>query len=185
MGRSLHEQRSRATRAAIFVAAHRIFMERGFDGAGIRDIAAEAGVNPAMVIRHFGSKERLFAETIDVRANWRALAEAPVEQLGRRMVAAILREREDMLPRFAVMVKASGRAEVLGVLRRTVEEAIEELVLPRLTGPDARLRAGLFIAQVFGLLCALALYEDEALRVADPEALVERYGSALQCLLTP
>lgn len=49
------------TRARIRAAAIRCFGEEGFD-VGMRAIAAEAGVSPASIIKHFGSKERLRAE---------------------------------------------------------------------------------------------------------------------------
>ena len=41
-------------------AATRLFASGGFDGVGIREIAAEADVNSAMVAYHFGSKEGLY-----------------------------------------------------------------------------------------------------------------------------
>jgi AcrR family transcriptional regulator len=49
------------TREAILAAARRRFAERGYDGATIRGIAADAGVDPALVHHFYGSKEALFA----------------------------------------------------------------------------------------------------------------------------
>ncbi len=43
----------------ILEAAERLFAEHGFDGTSVRDIAAEAGVNLAMISYYFGSKEGL------------------------------------------------------------------------------------------------------------------------------
>ena len=53
-----------ATRSAIFEAATRRFAYQGYEHAGVREIAADAGVDAAMVNRYFGSKEGLFAEVI-------------------------------------------------------------------------------------------------------------------------
>ncbi len=53
-----------ATREAILAAATRRFTTQGYERAGVRDIAADAGVTAALVNRYFGSKERLFAEVI-------------------------------------------------------------------------------------------------------------------------
>ncbi len=50
------------TRAIIRNAALRHFADRGPDAVTIREIAAQAGVSPALVIHHFGSKEGLRAE---------------------------------------------------------------------------------------------------------------------------
>ena len=51
-----------ATRAAILDAAKKLFAEKGFDAATVRDICTEAGANVALVSRYFGSKSELYAE---------------------------------------------------------------------------------------------------------------------------
>ncbi|MFV0514386.1 MAG: TetR/AcrR family transcriptional regulator [Jhaorihella sp.] len=61
--------RSLRTRARILDAAERVFAERGFDGATIRDIAAEAGVPAGLVHHHGGGKEELFRRTVMRRAD--------------------------------------------------------------------------------------------------------------------
>ena len=53
-----------ATREAILEAATRRFATQGYERAGVREIAADAGVTAALVNRYFGSKEELFAEVI-------------------------------------------------------------------------------------------------------------------------
>ncbi|HEY4456566.1 MAG TPA: helix-turn-helix domain-containing protein, partial [Pseudonocardiaceae bacterium] len=49
-----------ATRAALLTAARDLFAERGFDQTTVRDIAARAGVNQALLFRYYGSKDGLF-----------------------------------------------------------------------------------------------------------------------------
>src|SRR6266568_7430819 len=49
------------TRQAILDAARQRFANHGYTGATIRDIAADAGVGPALVHHFYGTKERLFA----------------------------------------------------------------------------------------------------------------------------
>ena len=53
----LPPSRSQQTRTQILEAATRLFSERGYDGTGIRDIEAEAGVNRGVVTYHFGNKQ--------------------------------------------------------------------------------------------------------------------------------
>src|ERR1700760_383492 len=53
-----------ATREAILEAATRRFATQGYERAGVREIAADAGVTAALVNRYFGSKERLFTDVI-------------------------------------------------------------------------------------------------------------------------
>lgn len=52
----------RTSRAIIRDAALRLFADHGADGVTVRQIAAAARVSPALVIRHFGSKEGLREE---------------------------------------------------------------------------------------------------------------------------
>jgi AcrR family transcriptional regulator len=49
----------RTARARIRDEALRLFAERGPDAVTVRDIAGAAGVSAALVMRHFGSKDRL------------------------------------------------------------------------------------------------------------------------------
>ena len=49
-------------RANIRNAALRLFGERGADAVTVREIATQAGVSPALVLHHFGSKDGLRAE---------------------------------------------------------------------------------------------------------------------------
>lgn len=61
-------QRSLATRARVLDAAEKLFAERGYDGATIRDIAAEAGEPVGTVHHHGGGKAALFHHVVARRA---------------------------------------------------------------------------------------------------------------------
>ena len=52
------------TRARILAAARVRFSRDAYENVGTRDIAADAGVDAALVNRYFGSKEKLFDEAI-------------------------------------------------------------------------------------------------------------------------
>ena len=54
-------RKSERTRAAILKAAQELFAELGYARTTVRDIAARAAIDPAMVMRYFGSKDALFA----------------------------------------------------------------------------------------------------------------------------
>jgi AcrR family transcriptional regulator len=47
-----------------------LFAEKGFEGTSIRDLAARADVNVAMVNYYFGSKEKLFESMVEDRASY-------------------------------------------------------------------------------------------------------------------
>ena len=52
-------------RAQILDAAVRVFSAKGFSGSKTKDIAAEAGVNEAILFRHFASKEDVYSAILD------------------------------------------------------------------------------------------------------------------------
>ena len=58
--RSRREQRKEETRRELIEAATSVFSERGFHGASVDQIAAEAGYTSGAVYFHFGGKEQLF-----------------------------------------------------------------------------------------------------------------------------
>ena len=55
------DARRRRSEAAILKAAQELFAETGFERTTIRAVAARAGLDPALVMQHYGSKEGLFA----------------------------------------------------------------------------------------------------------------------------
>jgi AcrR family transcriptional regulator len=77
------------TREAILVAARARFAEVGYDRATIRAIAVQAGVDPALVIRFFGSKQHLFLDAIEMTikpaAAVPAILEGGLDGLGERL----------------------------------------------------------------------------------------------------
>ncbi|MER7414200.1 MULTISPECIES: TetR/AcrR family transcriptional regulator [Streptomyces] len=78
------ERKKAATRQKIADAALRLFLERGYDAVGIRDVAAEADVAVTTLFSHFASKEALvFEQDADFEQRLtRAVAErAPDEPL--------------------------------------------------------------------------------------------------------
>ena len=176
--------RSALVKDAIRTSARRLFTADGFDATGIRDIAADAGVNPAIVIRHFGSKEALFVDSVDGVQAWQALLDGPVEHVAERAVARIMASREKGLQSFGAIVRASGRPEIHARLRESTITFFAEPLVAKLAGPDARLRAHLFAAQLTGLMSALAVYDDRFLREAPADEVVALYAPGLQRLLT-
>ncbi|MEV7383984.1 TetR/AcrR family transcriptional regulator [Streptomyces lydicus] len=59
------ERKKAATRQKIADTALRLFLERGYDQVGIRDVAAEADVAVTTLFSHFASKEALVFEQDD------------------------------------------------------------------------------------------------------------------------
>ncbi|WP_194903800.1 TetR/AcrR family transcriptional regulator [Catenulispora rubra] len=72
---------AQATREALLSAAHQRFTRLGFQGTTLRDVAADAGVNIALVKRYFGSKEGLFKAALALQPQGLAAgAAAPADR---------------------------------------------------------------------------------------------------------
>ncbi|AKA01352.1 MULTISPECIES: TetR/AcrR family transcriptional regulator [Streptomyces] len=78
------ERKKAATRQKIADTALRLFLERGYDAVGIRDVAAEADVAVTTLFSHFASKEALVFEQdtdFEQRLTQAVTARAPHEPL--------------------------------------------------------------------------------------------------------
>ena len=173
-----------ATREEIRSAATRLFRERGFARTSVRDIAALATSNPALVIRHFGTKELLFLETMHLSIDDEPLLDVPLERFGERFIEVLLAD-DDIRGVYLALVRGSNEEQIKARLRDIHERTFVGPVRARLDGPDADIRARLAAAVVGGLLYALWVVGDEHLVAADPRELVVRYGALLQQALTP
>ena len=174
-----------ATREEIWSAAHRLFLANGYAGTPVRDIAAEAGVDPALVIRYFGSKELLFLETMKLDVEQRAVLDGDIATLGVRFIDYTLTAQAPTRNMFLALLRASETQGVGSHLRAAHDEQFVAPLLERLQGPDAELRARLAAALVGGMLYSLWVVGDEYLLAADHHTLVQRYGALLQQLITP
>ena len=56
--------RSARKRAAILAAAHELFLQKGYAGTSMDDVAARAAVSKQTVYKHFADKQRLFTEVV-------------------------------------------------------------------------------------------------------------------------
>ncbi|MGW1774530.1 TetR/AcrR family transcriptional regulator [Streptomyces sp. NPDC002104] len=84
------ERKKAQTRKALADAALRLFLERGYDKVGVRDVAEEADVSVTTLFKHFPSKEALvFDEDEDVEA---ALVSAVRDRAPGQSVLHSLRE---------------------------------------------------------------------------------------------
>ncbi len=57
-------------REVILSTAMKLFSQKGFEGASVREIAADAAVNPAMISYYFGSKENLFQKLVEHKISY-------------------------------------------------------------------------------------------------------------------
>lgn len=172
-----------ATREEIRAAATRLFRERGFTGSSVRDIAAAASSDPALVIRHFGSKELLFLETMQLSFDDDRLRDVPLEALGERFVEALLATDDDTRRVFLALIQASGEPAIAARLGELHDANFVAPLRARLTGAEVDVRARTAGALLAGLLYSLWVVDDGAALTADRDGLVRRYGALLQTVI--
>jgi AcrR family transcriptional regulator len=179
------------TREAILAAARGQFSERGYDRTSLRSIAAEAGVDPALVTHFFGSKQRLFVEVVEFPFDPaemlpRVLGGDP-ETVGIRLAELIV----------GMLENPEARARITGVVRAAASEPeaarmVRELLMREVWAPaaallgvgDAELRMNLVGSQIIGLVMARYVVGAQPLASLSPEELVGAIGPTLQRYLT-
>lgn len=179
------------TRGRVLAAARASFADRGFDAASIRDVAARAGVDPALVHHYFGSKQQLFVAAmewpIDPAIAIPRVAAGDVAGIGERLARFVVELWED--PTFQPVI--------VGLIRSAASDPVAASMLRGLVlggplpalagvagGPDAALRAELVGAQLIGFAMARYVLRVEPLASADREAIVGLLAPVFQHYLT-
>ena len=145
------------TKAVILAAARERFAESGFERATIRAIAADAGIDPSMVMRYFGNKDQLFAAAADFDLALPDLSGVEPSQLGARLVAHFV----DRWERDEVMVVLLRSSTTNTEAAQRMQAIFATQLLPVVAGVnpvDPQRRAGLIATQMLGLaLCRYVL----------------------------
>lgn len=179
------------TREAILRAARSRFGAHGYDTTSIRAVAREAGVDPALVHRFFGSKESLFVAAMELPVApselVRALLADGSERLGERIVQTLLAIYDPpgaVAPFVALLRAATSNEQAATMLREFVTTEVLGRIAAAAAPDQPELRAALAGSQVIGL--AMARYVVRIPRLADahPHELAGSVGPAIQNYLT-
>jgi AcrR family transcriptional regulator len=148
------------TREAITSAARAQFSELGYDRTTIRGVAREAGVDPALVLRFYGSKDALFREVMALppaaAEALERIADGPRETVGRRLAELIVGLLENPETRAIVVGRirsAVSHPEAAALVRETVTRDVGRLT-SALTDDQPDVRAVLAGTHVVGLAVA-------------------------------
>jgi len=176
--------KSERTRAAIEQAARQLFAEQGFERTTVREIAAAAGADPALVIRYFGSKDALFSLVAEPDLGLPDLTGAPREQFGELLVGHFLDlwEGGGGMP---VLLRSAASNEAAAERLRSI---FANQVLPMIAaaGPPrtAPERAGLVASQLLGLAVTRYILSLPPIVAMPRERLVREVGATVQRYLT-
>ncbi len=176
------QARSAPTRRRILAAARRQFAADGYERTTIRTVAAEADIDPSMVMRYFGSKEGLFAAAASFELHLPDLAGVPSRQRGRALVRHFLQlwGHDPAGGGLAILLRTaatndSAAARVREVFRDQVFPTIAAVVAD---APGAR--AALISSQLLGVaFCRFVVGIPELARL-DEGVLLAAMGRTIQ-----
>jgi AcrR family transcriptional regulator len=181
-----------ASRDTILQAARRQFAEAGYERTSIRAIAAGAGVDPALVVHFFGSKDRLFQAAV----SWpfdpaavlpRFFAPGP-EGLGERLARTFFtfwHDPETSPQLLALLRSAMTNEDSARLLREFLVTQIFQPLGALVDGPDRELRGELAAAHLVGVAVLRLVLRMEPLASASIDQLVASVGPTIDRYLQP
>lgn len=155
------QSKSERTRNAILEAAKKQFADQGYERTTIRDIAALASIDPAMVMRYFGSKEELFARVAEFDLKLPDVTKLDRDSIGEELILHFLALWEGERPNagLPILLRSAASNEYAATKLRDLFTTQVVPAIARAGGKSgAAERAGLVSSQLLGLaLCRYVL----------------------------
>lgn len=176
-----------ATRAAILEAARIRFAKEGYDGASLREVASDVGVDPALVCRYFGSKEELLVEVLNVSSDPSEFFEGDPAKFGERVAELLLSDERDAtnLDCLLIMLRSVSSPRAAEAIRRSSRANFHDPFAVWLGGDDAQMRARLAGGVMMGISMARTLTDDLDLTPDERGRLRVRLADILQRAVDP
>lgn len=180
--------RSDQTREAILRAARRRFAAEGYERTTIRAVAADAGIDPSMVMRYYGSKDGLFAVAADIDLRLPDLSEVPRRKAGERFVRHFFERWEGELADDVLVVafRSAATNEAATERLREVFGNQAQVALARVVADpeEAPARAALVTSQLLGIAMCRYVLRLPPMVAMDTETLVASVAPTVQRYLT-
>jgi AcrR family transcriptional regulator len=177
------------TRAAILAAARSQFAARGLNGASLRSIAREAGVDASLISHYFGDKSQLLVATMQLPVN-------PVEKIAgvvaggpdgmaERLLRTFLSAWDPHREVFSTLVRTTlGGGDTEAPMLQLARSVLIGKLLEVLEGDDRELRAALIASHIIGMATLRYVAELEPLADAPIEDVVASYAPSMQLLIS-
>lgn len=165
-----------ATRMAILEAARVIFAREGFDNAGVREIAARAGVNLALISRYFGGKEGLFRAVLIQTAGPEDVFCGDPKEFSAKIAQLAIGDAPNpaKLEDVQVLLRSAFSSGVAEVVREVIDERFYKVVAKWLGGDDAIPKAMLLFSILMGFGAVQAINSDAPLSPTEKAHLRQR-----------
>jgi len=177
-----HKRNAAETRRRLLQAARRLFAGANYVSVGIREIGAEAGVNPALISRYFGSKRNLFLEVAAILNEEGTAALPEVSPLERTTLAmnGVLSDgaHSAWVTDFRITALSALDPNVSDVMTATYDK-VREQIMGILPGENTATRAELILAQLMGAALVVNLLRGEKSPKIDLEFMKQFYARQL------
>jgi AcrR family transcriptional regulator len=179
-----------STRDEILRAARRRFAEGGYDRATFRSIANDAGVDPALVVQFFGSKQDLFAAATATPVTLAELSAQAAEDAsggpGLRLASLLMMWLEDEGARQALLGRvrsAASEPAAADVVREMIGAQLTEFA-GLMDGDRPDVRASLLATQFLGVVFARFVVGVEPLASMDGKEIASWLGPTFDLYLS-
>ena len=173
-------RKSDRTRAAILDAAQKLFAQHGHGRTTVRDIAAKASIDPALVIRYFGSKDELSVRAAAFDLRMPDLSKVKRSQIGDTLIRRFL-ELGEGFTGMTVLLRSAASNDYAA---SRVRELFAAQVLPAFarvgSRADAAERAGLVASQLLGLALCRYILKIPPVAEMSAEEIVKHVGPTIQ-----
>jgi AcrR family transcriptional regulator len=168
-----------ATREAILRSALAAFSRFGYDGVGVREIAKMAGVTGVLVNRYFGSKEELFAATVEKICADNSVFEGDSSTLATRLAARVMSKTEP-IDALLLILRSAPNPRAAEILRDGIARHFERPMKASLSGPNGSERAAMILALIVGFKLFHKVIGSKGLVHASRASLSRRLTMTLQ-----
>lgn len=180
------------TRGQILAAARRRFLAEGYRAVTMRQVAADAGVDLALVSYYFGSKKGLFGAAVTVSANPAGAIAGAVNgdlatlpQRALRDLLALWDDPETGAPLKAMFGSISQDPGFAALVRQMLEHELIARLAARLGGIDGERRAAAFCTQITGVVVARYILRLEPVASMPADEIIRTFAPALHTALRP
>ena len=178
------------TREKILAAARSHFGEVGYDGGTVRGIATASGVDPALVLHYFGSKEGVFRAAMDFPidpAEFIPRLLAPgLDGLGERLTRFFVDTWDSPVgqPLLGLIRSVVGSESAAALMREFISREVLARIAKALEVDQPQLRASLAASSLIGVAMLRYVVKVEPLASAPSDQVAAWIGPAVQRYLT-
>lgn len=178
--------------AAILDAARTIFSAQGYQGATIRMIATEAGVDTKLVHYYFGTKAELFSAVIATTFETEGIKERLIKALAQEdkgwtgYLEYIITTLDDPRfgPAFISLLRSVGtHEESQAIMLRFINEQIFPQIPGSGEGEAASLELALIGSHIYGIIFARYILELPKVKTATPAQIAQSATPALEAYM--